>query len=161
MTRVTDDNLGGYVRARLARDKGADTFFSIHFNSASNKSARGAEMVVRKNGNSNLKEDRTFANRFPDKVAAALLDHDTTARKTARGPSIQSNSMTSDILGFYQDTEYHPIRATMAEVEFIHGEGGDKLINGAATEAAVKQSVVEALRDGLLEELNEFKTQDD
>ena len=161
MTRETDKNPGGYERARLARDKGADVFFSIHFNSAINKSARGALMVIRESGNKNLKEDRAFANRFPDKVAAALVKHDTTARKTARDPSIQSNSMTSDILGFYQDKEYHTIRATIIEVEFIHGEGGDKLINGPTTKAKVKQSVAEAIRDGLLEELNRFKVQND
>jgi len=161
MTREGDNNLGGYERTRLARDKGTDVFFSIHFNSASNKSARGALIVIRENGNKNFKEDRTFANRFSDKVAKALVKHDTTARKTARDPSIQSNSMTSDILGFYQDKEYHPIRATIIEVEFIHGEGGDKLINGPSTKDKVKQSVAEAIRDGILEELNKFKVQND
>jgi len=118
-------------------------------------------MVIRESGNNNLKEDQTFANRFPARVAAALVEHDATARKTHRDPSIQSNSMTSDTLGFYQDAQYHPIRATMVEVEFIHGVGGDKLINGAATRDIVKQSVAEAIRDGLLEELNEFEIQDE
>ena len=160
LTRDSNDNLGGYERARLARDKGADICMALHFNASSdNKTARGSLVCTRTSGNCNLKEDKTLETNIAGPVNDALRAIDNTERKNTY-PFEMGTAVTSDILGFYQDKKYHPIRSTLLEIEFIHSEGGDKLINGTNKDKARKDSM-KALAKALIKSQKEFMVEDD
>ncbi len=160
LTRDGNYNLGGYERARLARDKGADICIALHFNASSdNKTARGSLVCTRTSGNYNLKEDKALETDIVGPVNDALRAIDNAERKNTT-PFEMGTAVTSDILGFYQDKKYHPIRSTLLEIEFIHGEGGDKLINGANKEKARKDSM-KALAKALIKSQKEFAVEND
>jgi N-acetylmuramoyl-L-alanine amidase len=160
LTRNSDDNLGGYERARLARDKGADICMALHFNASSdNKTARGSLVCTRTSLNCNLKEDKTLETNIAGPVNDALRAIDNAERNNTY-PFEMGTAVTSDILGFYQDKKYHPIRSTLLEIEFIHSEGGDKLINGANKDQARKDSM-KSLARALIKSQKDFVVEDD
>lgn len=164
-TRTSDDdNFGGYIRARVARDNGADLFLSLHFNAVDGPNvinARGTLVTrrVKNNNNVNYAEDVSFEERIVPPVNAALFAIDNIPR-THITPHESGNAVTSDVLGYYQDDKYHPIRSTLLEIDFIHNESGDKLINGVNKDRA-KQNSMKALAGAILEELTVFKVQND
>ena len=155
LTRNNDSNIGGYERAHVARDKSADVFLSLHFNSSdSAKTARGSLVVTRNTDNKNSMEDTSFESRLAGPVNNAIQALDG-AQRTNITPVSGGNAMTSDILGFFQDTAYHPIRSTVLEIEFIHSEGGDSLINGIKKDI-VRRNTMRATAASILDELQEF-----
>lgn len=159
LTRDNTDNLGGYERARLARDKGADICMALHFNASSeNKTARGSLVCTRISDNKNQKEDKTLETNIVGPVNDALKAIDNVERRNIN-PREMGAAVTSDILGFYQDDKYHPIRSTLLEIDFIHSESGDKLINGTNKDRARKDSM-KALAKALIKSQMEFVVED-
>lgn len=60
--------------------------------------------------------------------------------------------MADDIhLGNTQD--YHPVRAPYIEVEFIDNPAIDQLLNRGANAADVRSAIVNAMADGVVEDL--------
>ncbi|MBN8457663.1 MAG: N-acetylmuramoyl-L-alanine amidase [Verrucomicrobia bacterium] len=153
-TRIGDNNMGGYERARVARDRSADILLSLHFNSHSTLGPRGSLVTSRKGNNLNLDEDEAFEARLVPPVNAAILAIDPTPRLN-QSPHLADNAVTSDVRGFYHDANYHPIRSTLLEVEFIHNQGGDTLINGPNRDC-VKSASMRAAAQAILAELREF-----
>ena len=79
MTRkTTGEYMENSARANLARDKGADVFISVHFNSGAS-SVRGTETLVRGDSNVNEPEDTTLANLF---LASSLAANAISAQTT-------------------------------------------------------------------------------
>ncbi len=157
MTRETDINVSGADRAAKARDNGADVIFIIHFNDGSpSHTARGTLEVTRDNGNVNQDEDGQFINEVIDRVVPAIQSYDSGANK--RSPVVVNTAVASDInLG--NTTTFHPIRAGYIEVEFIDNPVVDSLLNTGSDAQAVRTSVVEAMQQGIFEDLQTQPTQ--
>jgi N-acetylmuramoyl-L-alanine amidase len=131
MTRkTTGEYMENSARANLARDKGADVFISVHFNSGAN-SARGTETLVRGDSNVNESEDTTLANLFLTSTLSAVKSQDAAAvnrgvKNYAWSKSKQKNvpsqwAVLSDS-GYGNTNDYHPIRGSIVEVEFLSHE---------------------------------------
>jgi N-acetylmuramoyl-L-alanine amidase len=71
MTRTTDVNVGIKNRAKVASDKGAKLFLSVHFNGSDNADVSGVETFFATAGNGNMNEAQDKA--FAGKMHAALL----------------------------------------------------------------------------------------
>ncbi|QQL43822.1 N-acetylmuramoyl-L-alanine amidase family protein [Sulfuriroseicoccus oceanibius] len=190
LTRNGDKNLGGYERARCARDRGADVMLSLHFNALKpptkedirdayakehgrypsedwlnaeyerrwihSTSVRRPLYVRRENGNVNQGEDDALGAAVVQATHAVLRAFDPSMQERERSPIPGNLAVTSDLMGFFQDEEYHPIRSALLEVEFIHYKGGDLLINGGRADA-VKQGVADSLHKCLVDYLNGFE----
>jgi N-acetylmuramoyl-L-alanine amidase len=160
LTRKTDDNIEGHLRAKVARDHGADIFLSIHFN-AFNKTARGVETWVRFPGdNVNQAEDTSLATRIVDSVYSAIRDFDgATNNRGVKPDPTNASELQRSHLAVLSDTNYantaafHSIRGTLCEIEFIDVPAVDVLLNTGTDAVAVKQAIIYAMRDGILYDL--------
>lgn len=162
MTRDSDKNLSGKDRAFKARDNGADVFISIHFN-ATNGVARGVETWIRRpSDNNNTTQDRALANRVVNGIFKAIenIDNKTKNRGVKPGlpPSVDELKIAQ--LAVLSDShygqlsgDYHPIRGTLAEIEFIDVPAVDILLNTEPTASPVKAAVTNSMRDSILEDL--------
>ncbi len=116
MTRTIDDFMGLRKRAQKARDNGADVFLSIHFNFARATSTRGTEYVTRSTRQVNAAEDARLGASVQGATLAAVQASDSGGKH--RDPKMGEFAVLSDY--FYGNTaEYHPIRGTIIEVEFL------------------------------------------
>jgi N-acetylmuramoyl-L-alanine amidase len=150
MTRVVDENVAGSARAAVARDRGADVIFIIHFNASTNHTARGTLAVRRVAGNVNQDEDMAFINEVIGRIVPAMQAFDPAAN--IRAPVDNDTSVASDAnLG--NAAAYHPIRAGYCEVEFLDNAAADALLNTGPNAAAVRTAVVNAMRDGIIRDL--------
>lgn len=157
MTRDTDINVSGQNRAFVARDNGADIIFIIHFNSDDDASngriphqSRGTLEVRRTTNNVNSADDITLIDDIIDRIVPAILPFDQAARK--RDAVIYNTAVASDDnLG--NTAAYHPIRAGYCEVEFIDNPTADLLLNTGPHANAVKVEIVNAMRDGIIDNL--------
>ena len=152
MTRTTDKNLGGTERANKARDNGADDFFIIHFNSDDGHTARGTLAVVRaSNDNVNLNEDNSFITPVVQGVVNAMKSYDSAAN--VRTPVPKDTNASNDInLG--NTADYHLVRFGYIEVEFIDTPAVDALLNTGPNAGAVQGAIINAMADGILNDLN-------
>ena len=62
-------------------------------------------------------------------------------------------SVLSDTNYAQPDDYYHPIRGTLAEVEFIDVPAVDALLNTGTNAGAVKTAIVNGMRDQIIEDL--------
>jgi N-acetylmuramoyl-L-alanine amidase len=120
MTRKTDVRIDNALRATLAKNVGADVFLSIHFNSPGENSdpdtVRGTEYITRSTGQVNAEEDATLGSEVQSVTLAAISACDAGAKH--RNPKAGGFAVLSD--STYGNTaDYHPIRGTIIEVEFI------------------------------------------
>jgi hypothetical protein len=156
MTRDADVHVSGSARARVARDNGADVIFIIHFNSQDSgphpHTARGTLEVRRTIGNVNSTEDTKFIDTVIDKIVPVIpgggkLDF-----------FVFNTSVASDVnLG--NTDAYKPIRAGYCEVEFIDNPAVDSVLNTGPNAAQVKQAIVNAMRDGIIEDIRTQPTE--
>jgi N-acetylmuramoyl-L-alanine amidase len=150
MTREADDNFALATRAYVARDNGSDVLLSIHFNGFNN-TVRGTETHIDHTDNLNRDEDFAFAGRVNDAVFGAIADHDTSAvdrgAKDERGLDVLSDPDLGN------DANYQPVRASLVEVEFIDVPAVDDLLNTGANHQQVRQALVNAAADALIEEI--------
>ncbi|OYW70440.1 MAG: hypothetical protein B7Z37_30700, partial [Verrucomicrobia bacterium 12-59-8] len=120
MTRKTDVKIDNALRAALAKNVGADVFLSIHFNAPGEDSdpttVRGTEYITRSTGQVNAAEDATLGGDVQSVTLAAVLASDAAAKH--RDPKSGGYAVLSDST-YGNTTEYHPIRGTIIEVEFI------------------------------------------
>lgn len=160
MTRNTDDNVRGNIRAQFARNSGADVFFSIHFNS-NNHSARGSETLVSDTNNINKGEDTELARRTLTAIINVMNSHDMNA--SDRGVKDEQWSQTKkrmihnecpyllDAAGSYNNTNTcHPIRGTIAEIEFIDVPTVDELLNTGPNATTIRAALSNAIRDAII-----------
>lgn len=149
-TRDTDVNLSLAARANVARDNGADVLLSIHFNGFNN-SVRGTETHIDHTGNLNQAEDFAFSGRINDAVFAVIAAYDAAAvdrgAKDERGLDVLSDPDLGN------DANYHPVRASLVEIEFIDVSAVDDLLNTGTNHQQVRQAVVNAAADELLDEI--------
>jgi N-acetylmuramoyl-L-alanine amidase len=149
MTRKVDENVSGTDRAHFARDNGADAVFVIHFNS-SNGSVRGTLEVRQVPSQVNLNEDFALIDPIVNSVVAAIIPFDSGARKLEFFPRDTSVAFDPK-LG--NTAAYHPIRVGYCEVEFLDNAAVDVLLNTGPNAGAVKTAIVNAMRDGILNDL--------
>jgi len=133
LTRDDDSFLGLSQRAELANAAGADYFLSVHFNSASNRSARGHE-VFTSPGQTNADPFatalfRAYEARFPD-IPARKAMRDGDPDKEAKFTVLVATDMP----------------AALYECEFISNAEGEAMI-GAPQQ---RQAMAEALAFGFL-----------
>lgn len=138
MTRDTSlEFMENSLRAKLARDKGTDVFVSIHFNSSEIASARGTETLVRGMNNVNETEDTKLAKLFLTSAYEAVKSQDENAinrgvKNYAWSPKDKKNIPSSwAVLSdshYGQNEDYHPIRGSIIEVEFLSNETSLELI---------------------------------
>ena len=110
-------------------------------------------------GNVNQDEDVGLINRVIDKAVPAIQTYDAAGNKRSFVPF--DSAVASDInLG--NVANYHPIRAGHCEVEFIDygadtpsptDDAVDILLNTGPNAGAVKSAIVNAMRDGIIEDL--------
>jgi N-acetylmuramoyl-L-alanine amidase len=116
MTRKTDKWIKNSERAKLAKNVGADVFVSVHFNHLSDASVRGTEYVTRSTGQVNATEDALLGQAVQSATLAAVKASDPDGKH--RDPKSGPFAVLSDT--HYGNTEdYHPIRGTIIEVEFL------------------------------------------
>lgn len=148
MTRkTTGEYMENSLRANLAKDKGADVFVSIHFNSGAS-TARGTETLVRGANNFNEPEDTGLAGLFQASVFGAVQSQDSGAVNRGVKNYAWSESQKKNIpsqwavlsdTGYGQTADYHPIRGAIIEVEFVSNEAALELIKlSNATGTAIK-----------------------
>jgi|GEM_PF-5301711 len=149
MTRTGDVNPSLADRANRARDVGADILLSFHFNGF-NTIARGTETFYDSTGNFNQGEDQGLAGRVNSAVFEAIFAND--AGAINRGVKGQPLDVLSDpSLGNTQT--YSPIRSVLLETEFIDVPLVDQLLNTNANHQQVRQAIIDALGDALLNDL--------
>lgn len=120
MTRESDVYVQNSERAKMARQEGADVFVSVHFNSAENRTARGTEYLNRTNDQVNSEEDERLGENVQAATLNAILAFD--ADGTHRDPKYRDLAVLSDT--YYGNTsQFHPVRGTLIEVEFLSNEG--------------------------------------
>lgn len=162
-TRIIDENSRGDIRANWARDKGADVFVSIHFN-ATNKQARGSESLIRGTDqvNGSEVEDERLGRRVLDGVLAGISQFDKASNdrgvknfawSSALNKNVPSSWAVLSDDSYANEDDYHPVRGTIAEIEFIDVPAVDALLNTGANAGAVKTAVVNGMRDGILNDL--------
>ncbi len=137
LTRDDDFNVAGADRAHVAQCQHADTFVSIHFNGDANAAVRGTEVFVRANtnGNVNRDEDVQLANRINAAIVAAIPGGNSRGVRDDTATRPGSLAVLNDAsLG--NTAAEHPVRACLAEIEFITNRAVDQLLNGANKEAA-------------------------
>jgi N-acetylmuramoyl-L-alanine amidase len=153
LTRDCDVNMGIVERAVLAACHGADVFLSIHFNGGP-ATRRGTSVFVRANANGNVNrtEDAALAQRVLDAIVAAI-------------PNGRSNGVLDDTvsqhgrLGVLNDASlgntqaHHPIRACLAEVEFLTNANADREFNVAPDHVALRQGVAQAIARAIVTDL--------
>ena len=150
-TRDTDVNVAGTARAHFARDNGTDVVFVIHFNaSASPHSARGTLEVRQLPSQVNLDEDVALIDPIIDSIVAAITPFDPGANKRSFVATDTSVAFDPKLAN---TSDYHPIRVGYCEVEFLDNAAVDVLLNTGPNTAAVKTAIVEAMRDGILDDL--------
>lgn len=151
MTRASDENKAGALRAAIGKDKGADILLSIHFNGA-NAVARGTETLVFPRGsNVNFDQDTALAQRVNDAAYNAILAHDAGARNRGVKSERELAVLRDSTLG--NTTVYHPLRAALLEVEFIDNESVDRLLSIDEGYEQVRQDICDAVAGALLEDL--------
>jgi N-acetylmuramoyl-L-alanine amidase len=149
MTRSVDENLSLEKRANKARDVGADVFISLHFNGY-NKIVRGTETIIRSSDNVNPTQDTALANRVNAAVYGAISAAD--AKASNRGVKSQGLGVLSDqYLG--NTVAPYLTRAVLLETEFIDVLAVDQLLNTGANAKQVRQSIINALGDAILQDL--------
>ncbi|MGB3119983.1 MAG: N-acetylmuramoyl-L-alanine amidase, partial [Verrucomicrobiales bacterium] len=130
MTRKTNgEYMENGARANLVRDKGADVFLSIHFNSAESTTSRGTEYVTRSIGQVNAAEDDQLGVSVQSSTLAAIIASD--PEGIHRDPKSGQFAVISDS-NYGNTADYHPIRGVTIEVEFLSHEtalGSVKLSN--------------------------------
>ena len=162
-TRRDDRNREGWFRANVARDNGADVFVSIHFN-ATNKQARGSEALIRGTDqvNGSEVEDGRLGRCVLDGVLAGISQFDNAfsdrgVKNYAWSSTLNKNVPSSWAVlsddSYANDDDYHPVRGTIAEIEFIDVPAVDALLNTGGNAGAVKNAVVNGMRDGILNDL--------
>ena len=160
MTRECDVNVGIDERALLARCHGADVFVSIHFNGGEKKT-RGTSTFVRadKNGNVNRDEDVLLAKRIQDALVKAIPD----GRNAGNGDGIFDDTASQHkSLGVLNDNtlgntkKLHPIRACLAEVEYLSNEDVDRMFNRGNFET-LHQNVANAIASAIVADLESRK----
>lgn len=155
MTRTTDVNVGIKARAALAGTKKAKLFLTLHFNGHGNPSIRGVEtfFAAASNGNTNVKDDKKFA----EKVHAALLAGMKSVDPTVKDRTVKPDTDTvPGSLGTLNDVSLgntgRPDKCLAAyfEVEFITNPTVEKVLisgpNAKANQRTVMASVAEAMR---------------
>jgi N-acetylmuramoyl-L-alanine amidase len=101
-------------------------------------------------GNVNQDEDMAFINEVIGRIVPAMQAFDPAAN--IRAPVDNDTSVASDAnLG--NVAAYHPIRAGYCEVEFLDNATVDALLNTGPNAAAVRSAVVNAMRDGIINDL--------
>lgn len=149
LTRSEDVNLGLDDRARVAKDKKANLFLSLHFNGF-NASSRGTETLVRlKSDNVNYDDDVSFAQKINDSAYWTLMMFDKQAHN--RGVKDQE-------LGVLKDAELgskdNGCRACLLEAEFIDVKRVDELLNTNSNATEVKQTLARSIAIAILIELS-------
>jgi N-acetylmuramoyl-L-alanine amidase len=137
MRKTTTEYLDNTLRAELARDKGADVFLSIHFNSATSTTARGTEYVSLSAGlQVNAAEDDQLGAPVQSTTLAAVTASDAGARH--RDPKYGSYFALKDT-SYGNTADYHPIRGVIIEVEFLSHETALETVKlSNATGTAIK-----------------------
>jgi N-acetylmuramoyl-L-alanine amidase len=133
MTRDNTDDFPSLTRRpQIAKEKGADIFVSIHFNSGG-ASARGTETFVERTqaesqatsdpannpgNNQNQAEDMELATALNTTTLNAVAASD--AGAINRGVKREGKMVTRDGVSLNGNTQdYHPVKACLIEVEFL------------------------------------------
>jgi hypothetical protein len=156
LTRDADVHVTGASRARVARDNGADVIFIIHFNSddaVKDEQGRprvphrssGTLEVRRTLGNINATADEQFIDRVLNRIVPVIPGGH-------RRDFVVNNTAVASDTNLGNTGAYSPIRAGYCEVEFIDNPTVDATLNGP-NGAAVKEAIVNAMRDGIIEDL--------
>jgi len=147
MTRETDTNLSLSDRAKVAGANNADLLLSIHCNASDAHNARGVETLVMPTakGNTNLPDDRKFAQRIQDAVLLTIKKHD---------PATKDRKVKEQELGVLNDAFLAKhTRSCLVELEFIDVKAVDDLLNVGPDAPQVRQDLADALADALIESL--------
>jgi len=163
MVRDSDINVGIADRAHVARDRGADIFFSIHFNDYSNASVHGPETLIEPtaSGNVNHAEDRALATRVQAALTATVPNAQQPDEKGYRGikEGTESGVYRDGNLGNSAQRGRPYSRACLAEIDFISNADVEKEIISGENADANQDTIVGALADAIVEDLLEQPTQ--
>jgi hypothetical protein len=179
MTRDSDVNMRGDDRAFVARDNGADVMFILHFNSDDDKGtkekprvphqSRGTLEVYRTSSNVSPDQDTNVSSDIIDRMVNAMKPFDAGANHRSRvnyedsgntGPAVSSDAYNGNTQA------HHPVRTAYIEGEFIDFGANTKdqsddlvdiLLNTGPNAGAVKTAVVNAIRDGILQDLRDYQ----
>lgn len=170
ITRSTDVSLNSRNRANIARDNGADQLFIIHFNAFTDDDGvepdrshivRGT-LEVRQSPNltGSLPEDIEFIDTVLDRMVPAMLPFDAGCNR--RSHVIKDTTVATDTY-IGNEENYHPVRAGYCEVEFIDfgkqtptdatDDSVDILLNTGPNAGAVRTTIANAMRDGIIQDL--------
>jgi N-acetylmuramoyl-L-alanine amidase/murein DD-endopeptidase MepM/ murein hydrolase activator NlpD/peptidoglycan hydrolase-like protein with peptidoglycan-binding domain len=131
MTRAGDTNLGLAARAKVAKDKNASLFLSIHFNGFSDTAVDGTEVWVAKNANST---SRSFAKTLLEKVLDATKIKNRGVREGDLGVLLPSrhSSVTS---------------ACLLEVSFLSNPTQARELESDTYKQKIANSIISAVRE--------------
>ncbi|MDN5782201.1 MAG: N-acetylmuramoyl-L-alanine amidase, partial [Luteimonas sp.] len=157
MTRDDDVNVGIAERAHVARDRGADIFFSIHFNGNDSASVHGPEtlMEATTSGNVNHDEDRALATRIQGAVTATVPNAQQPGERGYRGVK----EYTPPPSGVYRDRNLGNLagrpqsRACLVELEFMTNAGAERDLISGERSSENQDAIVNAIADAIVEDL--------
>lgn len=150
MTRTTDVNLSLAARARVAQQRDADLFLSIHFNGF-NGIVRGVETIVWPRArNVNFQADFDWARRLQDAVFNAIRAHDRNTRN--RPIKLRSFTVLNDRFLGNRNPQSASV-ACLLEVEFIDVRAVDELLNNPDTGPTVRDNIATAVAGAIRSEL--------
>jgi N-acetylmuramoyl-L-alanine amidase len=123
MTRETDVYPTLQERVNMAKNNYAEMFVSIHTNSATNTSAKGAEVYYDSSTNPNSEESRKLAQYIQEEIVRMANMVDRGVKKGDKLYVLRNNSVTSVLveLGFISNAEDRA-KLTSAEYQNIYAE---------------------------------------
>jgi hypothetical protein len=118
----------------------------IHFNASDSHAVRGSLEVRRTLGNVNATADEQFIDRVLNRIVPVIPGGQ-------RLDFFVKNTAVASDTNLGNTRAYSPIRAGYCEVEFIDNPAVDAILNTGPNAAGVKEAIVNAMRDGIIEDL--------
>lgn len=156
MTRTTDVNPTIAGRPQIARDNGADIFFSIHFNGHTNTGIHGPETWIETAaaGNVNHADDLDLAERIQDALDANIPNAKQPGQAGYRGikQGTVSGVYRDNNLGNQANQPPH-VRACLAEMDWITNEDVEISLISGANAATNRGAVLDGIAGGIVEDI--------
>lgn len=156
MTRTTDVNPTIAGRPQIARDNGADIFFSIHFNGHTNTGIHGPETWIETAaaGNVNHADDLDLAERIQDALDANIPNAQQPGQAGYRGikQGTVSGVYRDNNLGNQANQPPH-VRACLAEMDWITNENVEISLISGANAATNRGAVLDGIAGGIVEDI--------
>jgi N-acetylmuramoyl-L-alanine amidase len=156
MTRTTDVNPTIAERPQIARDNGADIFFSIHFNGHTSTAIHGPETWIETAtaGNVNHANDLVLAERTQDALDANIPNAQQPGQAGYRGikQGTVSGVFRDSNLGNQANQPPH-VRACLAEMDWITNEDVEISLISGPNAATNRGAVLDGVAGGIVEDV--------